>query len=57
MSVFEGYAGYIPGVKPENVHAKTYSKATKLSADNAINRGIDVPTSIKYHSSAASEYI
>jgi len=28
-----GYAGYIAGVKSENVHGQTYSKATKLSAD------------------------
>lgn len=36
-----GYSGYIAGVGPENVYAKTYSRATQDSSSGTIPRGIN----------------
>ena len=52
-----GYSGYIAGVGPENVYAKTYSRATLDSSSNAIPRGIDQPANLKFQTSSGSEFI
>jgi len=52
-----GYSGYIAGVGPENVYAKTYSRATLDSSSNAIPRGIDQPANLKFQTSSGCEYI
>ena len=52
-----GYSGYIPGVGPENVFAKTYSRATQDSSSNTIPRGIDQPANLKYQTSSGNEFI
>ena len=35
-----GYVGYIPGVKSENLYAKTYGKITENCSKGSFNRGI-----------------
>lgn len=57
MILVLGYSGYIAGVGPENVYAKTYSRATLDSSSNAIPRGIDQPANLKFQTSSGSEFI
>jgi len=52
-----GYAGYIPGVKSENLYGQTYGKTTYSSSANEFHRGIDQPADIKFHTTMKSEYI
>lgn len=52
-----GYSGYIPGVAPENVYGKTYSRTTHDSAAGVIPRGIDQPANLKFNTSSGAEYI
>jgi len=47
-----GYSGYIPGVAPENVYGKTYSRTTHDSAAGVIPRGIDQPANLKFNTSS-----
>ena len=52
-----GYAGYIPGVKSENVYAETYGKTSFASSSGNIKRGIDQPSGVKFCSSATNAFI
>ena len=52
-----GYAGYIPGIKSENVFGETYGKTSLQSGKKDIIRGIDVPAGVKFNSMATSSFI
>lgn len=52
-----GYVGYIPGVKSENLYAKTYGKITENCSKGNFNRGIEVPTEVKYKSTTKETYV
>ena len=51
------YAGYIPGVKSENVFGETYGKTSFMSSNGDIMRGIDQPAGIKFSSMATNTLI
>ncbi len=51
-----GYAGYIPGIKSENVFGETYGKTSLQSGKKDIIRGIDVPAGVKFNSMACSSF-
>lgn len=52
-----GYAGYVPGVKSENLYGQTYGKTSYASSANTFHRGIDQPSHIKYNTQMKSEFI
>lgn len=52
-----GYAGYIPGVKSENVFGETYGKTSYMSSKDDIKRGIDQPPGVKFSSMATNTLI
>ena len=52
-----GYAGYIPGIKSENVFGDTYGKTSLQSSKKDIIRGIDHPSGVKFASMANSSFI
>lgn len=52
-----GYAGYIPGVKSENVFGETYGKTSYMSSCGSIKRGIDQPPGVKFSSMATNTLI
>ena len=52
-----GYAGYIPGVKSENLYGQTYGKTTYSSSANDFHRGIDQPADIKFSTTMKKEFI
>ena len=52
-----GYAGYISGVKSENVFGETYGKTSFMSSCGAIKRGIDQPAGVKFSSMATNTLI
>jgi len=54
---FSGYAGYISGVKSENLFGRTYGKITYESASQTIQRGVDMSAELKYTSEAKGNYI
>ena len=54
---FQGYAGYISGVKSENLFGRTYGKITYESATQTIHRGVDLSADLKYTSEAKGNYI
>jgi hypothetical protein len=43
-----GYAGYIVGIKSENVFGSTFGKSTYASAAKSFHNGIDEPPHLKY---------
>ena len=45
-----GYAGYVKGVKSENLIGQTYAKLSVLSQDNAFHKGMDQPAGLKFMS-------
>lgn len=53
VSVNQGYGGYVPGVKSENLYGKTYGKTSFSSAANDFNRGIDLPVGAKFATTTA----
>ena len=55
--LFLGYAGYIPGVKSENLYGQTYGKTTYSSSANEFHRGIDQPSDIKFNTTMKQEFI
>lgn len=52
-----GYAGYIPGVKPENMFGKTYGKTTFLSKANNYNQGFDVTSDVRFKSLVKDSFV
>lgn len=52
-----GYVGYIPGVKSENLYAKTYGKITENCAKQNFPKGIEMPVEIKYKSTTKDTYV
>ena len=46
-----GYKGYVPGIKSENVFARTFGRSTNDSLDGQIVRGFDLENSERYQSS------
>lgn len=52
-----GYVGYIPGVKSENLYAKTYGKITENCSKQNFPRGIELPPEIKYKSTTKETYV
>lgn len=52
-----GYAGYIKGVKSENVYGQTYGKTTYSSSAQAFHVGRDEPAHLKYTTTMKSEFI
>lgn len=52
-----GYVGYIPGVKSENLYAKTYGKITQNCAKQNYPKGIELPADIKYKSTTKDTYV
>jgi len=52
-----GYAGYIKGVKSENVYGQTYGKTTYSSAAHEFHVGRDEPANLKYTTTMKSEFI
>ncbi len=52
-----GYAGYIKGVKSENVYGQTYGKTTFASAASDFHVGRDEPANLKYTTTMKSQFI
>ena len=41
IALFEGYGGYVPGVKSENVFGQTYGQTSYMSSAGLFPKGID----------------
>ena len=52
-----GYKGYVPGVKSENVYARTFGRTSNDSLDGQIIRGFDVDSSERYFSTNQNTYV
>ena len=52
-----GYAGYISGVKSENLFGRTYGKITYESSTQTIHRGVELSADLKYTSEAKGNFI
>lgn len=52
-----GYAGYVNGIKPENLHAKTFGKLTYDVSNTDYLRGQDHPVEHRYVSTIAETHI
>ena len=46
-----GYKGYVPGIKSENVYARTFGRSTNDSIEGQIVRGFDLNNAERYQSS------
>ena len=55
--MFAGYAGYIPGVKSENLFGETYGKTSYASSAGSFHRGIDQPADVKFSTMMKGAYI
>ena len=55
MSV--GYAGYIPGVKSENLYGQTYGKTSFVSSAGTFERGIDQTPNVKFNTTMKNEFM
>lgn len=51
-----GYAGYIPGIRSENMFGKTYGKVTYMSVTNQHHKGSDLPPQLRYTSTVKDEF-
>ena len=51
-----GYAGYVPGVKSENLYGQTYGKTSYTSSAGTFQRGIDQPAHVKYNTTMKNEF-
>ena len=51
-----GYAGYVPGVKSENLYGQTYGKTSFTSSAGTFQRGIDQPAHVKYNTTMKNEF-
>ena len=49
ITVLVGYAGYVPGIKSENVFGQTYGKTSYASSAQTFHRGVDEPANLKYN--------
>lgn len=56
MKQIPGYAGYIQGVKSENIYGTTYGKTTYTSSAGTFQRGIDQSADQKFTTSMKSEF-
>lgn len=52
-----GYAGYVTGIKPENLHAKTFGKLTYDVSNSDYLKGQDHPVEHRYVSTLAETHI
>lgn len=52
-----GYAGYIKGVKSENVFGTTYGKTTLASQAQSFHAGRDEPAHVKYTTTMKEQFI
>lgn len=52
-----GYRGYVPGIKAENVYARTFGRTTNDSLDGHIQRGFDLNGGQRYVSTNQSTYV
>ena len=58
LNMFElGYAGYVSGIKPENLHAKTFGKLTYDVSNEHYLQGQDHPNEYRYGSTVAETHI
>lgn len=51
-----GYTGHVPGIKSENLFAKTYAKNTVNAIGFQHPKGHDVPVKVRYTSMTKTEY-
>jgi hypothetical protein len=51
-----GYAGYVPGVKPENLYGNTFGRTTGQSYNKQYYTGKDLPSEKKYESTYKWEH-
>lgn len=51
-----GYAGYIQGVKSENLYGQTYGKTTFTSSAGTFERGIDQAPDKKFNTTMKNEF-
>lgn len=56
MFIEIGYAGYIPGIRSENMFGKTYGKITYMSVTNDHHKGSDLPADLRYISTVKDEF-
>ena len=52
-----GYKGYVPGIKSENVYARTFGRTTNDSIDGQIVRGHDLENNERYFSTNQNTYV
>ncbi|CAK57176.1 unnamed protein product (macronuclear) [Paramecium tetraurelia] len=52
----QDYAGFVPGIKSENLFGKTFGKITLLSSTHEHHRGSDLPADIRYKSEVKEAY-
>ena len=52
-----GYKGYVPGIKSENVDARTFGRTTNDSIDGQIVRGHDLENNERYFSTNQNTYV
>ena len=52
-----GYQGHLPGIKAENVYAKTYGRTSKASMEGNIIRGADVEAQDRYTSTNTAHFV
>lgn len=51
-----GYLGFVPGLKSENMIAKTYANNTATSYSGAIERGFESSTPERFKSISQTDY-
>ena len=51
-----GYMGYVSSIKSENKYGESYGKETAQSLAGTIPKGTDVPSYIRYTSTARNDY-
>lgn len=57
MKHIPGYKGYVPGIKSENVYAKTFGRSTNDSIEGQISRGFDMNSQERYFSTNQNTYV
>jgi hypothetical protein len=56
-SQIPGYAGFIPGVKSENIFGKTYGKSTYMSSAGEYQKGSEIPDEERYTSILQDSFV
>ena len=51
------YAGFVSGIKAENMFGRTYGDITSASRTGTVHRGLDLPPELRYSSECQSNYI